>query len=407
MIYQDLINRGLIYQTSSDEIEELVQKGNAVVYCGADATGPSMHIGHLIPFLTAKRILANPSNKLIILIGGLTATIGDPKATAEREIIDPKVVEENAQKLKVQFEKIFSDVKDQITIVNNADWGNKITLPEFLRDYGKLFNVNNMLAKEVVASRLETGISYAEFSYQILQAIDFQKLFDEYGCNVQIGGSDQWGNITAGIDLVRKSRSAKVHAMTVPLLLKSDGQKIGKTESGALFLNPKMTSEYEFYQYFINVADNDLENLFNKITFIPKQQIDEIIKTHNQDPAKRYGQNEITRAMMELIHDLGSFEKIQKITKVLFGENVELSREEFEYAQQQNIPNLKLVSAIDFITQIAEVSQKSKSEIMRLIKQGAVKLDNNKITKNIDSSSLKNYGIISLGKKQKILYARG
>jgi tyrosyl-tRNA synthetase len=407
MIYKDIVQRNLVYQTSSNDIEKLIESGNATIYCGADATGPSIHIGHLIPFLTAKRILKNKSNRLIILIGGLTATIGDPKANSEREMIDVDIVVENCSKLKIQLEKLFIDVKDQVIFVNNADWGNKISLPEYLRDYGKLFNINNMLAKEVVASRLETGISYAEFSYQILQAIDYQKLSDDYNCNIQLGGSDQWGNITAGIDLVRKSRNKKVHAMTVPLLLKSDGQKIGKTENGAIFLDSNLTSQYDFFQYFINIADNDLENLLQKLTFIELSKIEQILKQHNLDPSLRFGQLELTRLMMEMIYESDAFTKTLKVSKVLFGEKINLTQEDFKYAQLQKITTVTINAQEDIITQIAKSSDKSKSEINRLFKQGAIKIDDEKITSEIMLSNFSDFGVISLGKKQKIIYARG
>lgn len=279
--WRDAINQ----QTNEEGLRELVENNSISLYCGVDPTGGSMHIGHLIPFMMMKRFQL-AGHKPFILIGGATGTIGDPSGrTSERMLQTLETVQENVEGLSSQMKKLFG--KDaNVTIVNNYDWLSSLTLLDFLRSYGKDFNINTMLAKDIVASRLDKGISFTEFAYQILQSIDFLHLFKNHNVQLQIGGADQWGNITSGLDLIRKKEGndAKVFGLTIPLMLKADGTKFGKTAGGAIWLDPKRTSPYEFYQFWLNQDDRDVIKYLKFFTFLDKEEIDFLEEKVKNEP---------------------------------------------------------------------------------------------------------------------------
>ena len=278
-IIDELEWRGAInQQTDAEGLYKLVGKKSISLYCGIDPTGDSMHIGHLIPFMILKRFQL-AGHHPVILIGGGTGAIGDPSGrTTERVLQTAEQVKHNADSLTEQMKKLFGE-DGSFTMMNNYDWLSKISLLDFLRDYGKLFNINTMLAKDVVASRLETGISFTEFSYQILQSIDYKMLYEKYGVQLQIGGADQWGNITNGIELIRKTNEIhEAFGLTIPLMLKADGTKFGKTAGGAVWLDPNKTSPFDFYQYWRNVDDADVIKCMKLLTFLPLEEIQEMEK---------------------------------------------------------------------------------------------------------------------------------
>ena len=324
-LYEELKWRGLIQDISSPDLIDKLNNGGLTFYIGTDPTADSMHIGHYSSFLISKR-LAKAGHHPILLVGGATGLIGDPKPTAERPMISKEAVEHNFKGLKKQAEEIFG-----FEVVNNYDWTKDINVIDFLRDYGKYFNINYMLAKDKVKSRLESGITYAEFSYMILQALDFMHLYEERGCTLQVAGSDQWGNITAGIELVRKKLDKEIYGMVMPLVTDSNGVKFGKTEGNALWLDKNKTSSYELYQYLINLEDSMIIEYLKKLTFLSKEEIEEIEKRHNENPGLREAHKILAREVITDIHGKEEYEKALKLSQVLFsGDIKELTSKEIE-----------------------------------------------------------------------------
>lgn len=331
-ILQDLQWRGLInQQTDPEGLKAALEKGKLSLYCGTDPTGSSLHIGHLIPFIVLKRFQMYGYHPLI-LIGGATGAIGDPSGrSTERMLQSVEQVEANKKSLTEQMEKIFGP---EFKIVDNYSWLSKLNLIDFLRDFGKNFSVNSMLSKESVSSRIEGGISFTEFSYQILQAIDFLHLFEDEGVTLQIGGADQWGNLTDGIDLIRhKYSKAEVFGLTIPLLLKADGTKFGKSAGGAVWLNPKMTSPYDFYQFWINTDDRDVVKYLKYFTFLSREEIENLAKETEERPNLRLAQKALAYEVTEFVHGKKEAERAQKISSLLFkGDVSSLSAGEIEEA---------------------------------------------------------------------------
>ena len=289
-LIEELQWRGLIYQqTDESSIEELLNKEQISLYCGADPTADSLHIGHLLPFMTLRRFQEH-GHRPIVLIGGGTGMIGDPSGKSEERILQTEdQVEANVEGISAQMHKLFEFGTDKGAIlVNNKDWLSQISLISFLRDYGKHVGVNYMLGKDSIQSRLENGISYTEFTYTILQAIDFGHLNRELNCKLQVGGSDQWGNITSGIELMRRMYGqTEAYGLTIPLVTKSDGKKFGKSESGAVWLDADKTSPYEFYQFWINQSDDDVIKFLKYFTFLDKDEINRLEESKNQEPHLR------------------------------------------------------------------------------------------------------------------------
>ncbi|MBG9984497.1 tyrosine--tRNA ligase [Aerococcaceae bacterium DSM 111022] len=341
-IITDLEWRGAInQQTDAEGLEKLTEDKSIALYCGVDPTGDSMHIGHLIPFMILKRFQL-AGHKPVVIIGGATGSIGDPSGrSSERSLQTMDVVNENARKLTEQMSKIFNkDGEQSFEIVNNYEWLSQLSLLDFLRDYGKHFNVNVMLAKDVVASRLDSGISFTEFTYQILQSVDFHYLFKHHDVQLQVGGADQWGNITAGLDFIRRMEGpeAEAYGLTIPLMTKSDGTKFGKSAGNAIWLAPEKTTPYEFYQFWINQQDGDVVKFLKYFTFLSKEEIEEIGKEVEENPHLRQGQKRLAEEITRFVHGQDALEDAQKITEALFTGNVsDLSVKQIEQGFQ-NMP---------------------------------------------------------------------
>ena len=332
-ILEDLKWRGAINQETDEEgLRELLNEKKISLYCGTDPTGDSLHIGHLIPFIMLKRF-EMAGHYPYILVGGGTGSIGDPSGRkTERQLQTKEQVEHNVQALTEQVTRLFGG-SGHVTFVNNFDWLSQFNLLDFLRDYGKEFNVNTMIRKDVVASRLENGISFTEFTYQILQSIDFLTLYRDHDVQLQIGGSDQWGNITAGIDLIHKKegQDAKVFGLTIPLMLKADGTKFGKTAGGAVWLDPKKTSPYEFYQFWLNQDDRDVVKYLKYFTFLSHDEIDALAEKVKTQPEKREAQRALAREVTTFVHGEDAMHEAEKISEILFsGDIKELTAEQVE-----------------------------------------------------------------------------
>lgn len=330
-LYEDLKWRGLIQDISDEELINKLNNEKLTFYIGTDPTADSMHIGHYSSFLISKR-LAKYGHKPILLVGGATGLIGDPKPTAERPMITKEEVEHNIQGLTKQAKEIFG-----FEVVNNYDWIKDINVIDFLRDYGKYFNVGYMLAKDKVRSRMETGITYAEFSYMILQALDFLHLYETKNCVFQVAGSDQWGNITSGIELIRKKIDKTAYGMVMPLVTDSNGVKFGKTEGNALWLDKNKTSSYELYQYLVNLEDSMIISYLKKLTFLSKEEIEEIEAKHNEHPELREAHKILAREIITDLHGKEEYEKAVRISEALFKGNFnDLSNEELGEAFKGN-----------------------------------------------------------------------
>ena len=374
-IIDELVWRGAINQQTDEEgLKLALESGEVKLYCGVDPTGDSMHIGHLIPFIMLRRFQLL-GHKPYVLIGGATGTIGDPSGrTSERQLQTLEVVQENVNKLAKQLKKIFGE--NNINLVNNYDWLSKIDLLSFLRDYGKNFSVNSMLAKDVVASRLDKGISFTEFSYQILQSIDFKYLNEEYGISLQIGGADQWGNITSGIDLIRRTNKNKAFGLTIPLMLKADGTKFGKTAGGAVWLDPEKTSPYEFYQFWVNQDDRDVVKYLKYFTFLSKEEIEELEMHTLKSPELRIAQKRLAEEVTRFVHGDVALQEAIKISEILFKGNVsDLMLEQIK-AIGNSMPRISLSrngireNIVDILVQCELVS--SKRQAREDISNGAI-----------------------------------
>ncbi|ETO50842.1 TPA: tyrosine--tRNA ligase [Staphylococcus aureus] len=334
VLIEDLKWRGLIYQQTDEQgIEDLLNKEQVTLYCGADPTADSLHIGHLLPFLTLRRFQEH-GHRPIVLIGGGTGMIGDPSGKSEERVLQTEEqVDKNIEGISKQMHNIFEFGTDHgAVLVNNRDWLGQISLISFLRDYGKHVGVNYMLGKDSIQSRLEHGISYAEFTYTILQAIDFGHLNRELNCKIQVGGSDQWGNITSGIELMRRMYGqTDAYGLTIPLVTKSDGKKFGKSESGAVWLDAEKTSPYEFYQFWINQSDEDVIKFLKYFTFLGKEEIDRLEQSKNEAPHLREAQKTLAEEVTKFIHGEDALNDAIRISQALFsGDLKSLSAKELK-----------------------------------------------------------------------------
>ena len=381
-IIDDLKWRGAINQaTDLDALKELTDNNKIALYCGTDPTGDSLHIGHLIPFMILKRFQL-AGHHPVIIIGGGTGAIGDPSGRkSERQLQTMDQGHHNEEALTAQMKKLFGT--ENFTIVNNYDWLSKISLLDFLRDYGKLFNINTMLNKEVVASRLEAGISFTEFTYQILQSVDFLHLYRHNDVQLQIGGSDQWGNITAGIDLIHKVEGPdiKVYGLTIPLMLKADGTKFGKTAGGAVWLDPKKTSPYEFYQFWINQDDRDVVKYLKYFTFLSKDEIDALAEKVEKEPWKREAQRRLAEEVTKFVHGEAAVEEAERISKAIFsGDVADLSVEEIEQGFK-NMPSVdvenKKENIVIWLTDNG--IEPSRRQARQDVSNGAIRINGEKV----------------------------
>ena len=381
-IIDELKWRGAVNQVSDEEnLSKLLDEKSVGVYCGTDPTGDSLHVGHLIPFMMLKRFQL-AGHRAFILIGGGTGSIGDPSGrSTERTLQTMEQVHHNEEALTSQMKKLFGE--DNITIVNNYDWLSKISLLDFLRDYGKLFNINTMLNKEVVASRLEVGISFTEFTYQILQAVDFHHLLLENDVQLQIGGADQWGNITAGIDLIHKMEGSdtQAFALTIPLMLKADGTKFGKSAGGAVWLDPEKTTPYEFYQFWLNQDDRDVVKYLKYFTFLGKEEIEELAKKVETEPEKREAQRRLAEEVTEFVHGKEAVHQAEHISKALFsGEVKDLTADEIEQGFK-NMPTVTVNKEPENIVEwlVASGIEKSKRQAREDVTNGAIYINGDRI----------------------------
>ena len=317
-LWEELNYRGLVKDVAGEDIGKKLDNEKISFYWGTDPTADSLHIGHYSSLVTAKR-LANAGHKPILLVGGATGLIGDPRPTAEREIISYEKLNENKEKLKKQVKKL---VGENVEVVDNYDWTKEFDYITFLRDIGKYINVNYMLNKDIIARRLESGITYAEFSYTLIQGNDFLHLFENKNCSMQVAGSDQWGNITTGIDLIRKKTGKEAYGFTMPLVLDANGNKFGKSEGNALWLDIEKTSSYELYQYLINASDELVEDYLKIFTFFTKEEIENIMKKHLEHPELRTAQKTLGHEIVKDIHGLEEANRAVKISEALFSGNV-------------------------------------------------------------------------------------
>lgn len=400
-LFEELQWRGLIKDISSPELEKKLNEGGLNFYIGADPTAESLHIGQFPTFLMIER-LKRAGHHPFILVGGATGRVGDPRGTGEREKAEISVIEHNYEKIKKQMKKLFGD---EIQLVNNFDWFQHINYIDFLRDVGKYINVTYMINKDLVKRQLDIGISYAEFSYMLIQGYDFKELHDKYGINLQFGGSDQWGNLTTGIELIRKLNNEEVYAFSMPLTLDSTGKKLGKSYGNALWLDEEKTSSYEMYQYILNFEDSMVEEYLKKFTFLSKEEIESIMAEHNQYPEKRIAQKRLAKEVLDFIHGEDAYENAVKISESLFSGNIkELSAREIEDAFKGIEPFVaKEENLVDFLVEFGICS--SKREAREFISNGSISVNgdrvmdlNYQITKN-DSVEHK-YVVIRRGKKK-------
>lgn len=373
-LFEDLKWRGLIKDISSPELEKKLNEGGMSFYIGTDPTADSLHVGHLSSFLISKR-LKDAGHHPILLVGGATGMIGDPRPTSERAMISKEEVQRNFEALKKQVEGIFG-----FEVVNNYDWIKDINIIEFLRDYGKFFNINYMLDKDIIRRRLETGITFAEFTYMILQALDFKYLHENKGVNLQCAGSDQWGNITAGIDLIRKTTGDEVYAFTMPLVTDSQGKKFGKSEGNALWLDKNKTSSYKLYQFFINVEDSMVIDYLKIYTFLSKEEIEELDRKNKDHPELREAHKTLAKEIITFLHGREEYEKAVKLAENLFQNKFKnMSKEDIiELFGGEDIKTVKSnANIVDFITDMGVV--KSKREAREFISNGAISVNGDKI----------------------------
>ncbi|MFB7139896.1 tyrosine--tRNA ligase [Gottfriedia sp. NPDC056225] len=383
-ILQDLEFRGLINQMTDEEgLQKLLSEESVSLYCGFDPTGDSLHIGHLLPVLMLKRFQV-AGHKPIGVVGGATGMIGDPSGKkAERTLNTADTVKLFSERIRTQLLPFLSfEGENAAKVVNNYDWTGELDVITFLRDIGKNFGLNYMLAKDSVASRLEAGISFTEFSYMILQSYDFLKLYQDHNCKLQIGGSDQWGNITAGMELIRKTEEdSKAFGLTVPLVTKADGSKFGKTEGGAVWLDPEKTTPYEFYQFWINTDDRDVVKYLKYFTFLSKEEILELEKQFNDAPEQRVAQKALAAEVTKLVHGEEALDQAIKITEALFSGTVkELTAAEIKQGFK-DVPSFNLSDAekglVDLLVE-AKISP-SKRQAREDVQNGAVYVNGDRI----------------------------
>ena len=403
-IYDELVARGLIAQvTNEEEIKKMINNGKATFYIGFDPTADSLHVGHFMALCLMKR-LQMAGNKPVALIGGGTGYIGDPSGRTDmRSMMTPEMIQHNCDCFKEQMSRFIEFGEDKAIMVNNADWLLKLNYIDLLREVGACFSVNNMLRAECYKQRMEKGLSFLEFNYMIMQSYDFYYLYQNYGCNMQFGGDDQWSNMLGGTELIRRKLGKDAHAMTITLLLNSEGKKMGKTASGAVWLDPNKTSPYDFYQYWRNVGDSDVLKCIRMLTFLPLEQIDEM--DHWEGSQLNRAKEILAYELTKLVHGEEEAEKAQAGARALFGSGdssdmpvVELSADDFS---DDKIDIGSLLVKAELVA--------SKSEARRNIEQGGVSVDGDKISdvkKSYTMSELKQGIVIKRGKKsyKKVVY---
>lgn len=402
---ETLKERGYVYQFSAETLSEITDGEKRTVYLGVDPTADSIHAGNLVQFMFLRRF-ADAGHKIILIVGGGTALAGDPKPDVERELTDAKIIAARAKKLHAQAERLLGGV--DVRVINNADWLTKINLMEFLRDTGKHFTVNNLIKKDAISARMksEEGISFTEFSYPLLQAYDYWHLYKEYGCDLQIGGSDQWGNIIAGVDLIRRKEGAAVYALSCPLIVdKATGKKFGKSEGNAVWLDPEMTSPYAFYQFWLNVSDESVQDYLNLFTMLEATEIAALIEMHKRDKKERHAQKVLAREVTTLVHGSDEAAKAEKVSNVLFGESgiVELSKEEAEMLRNAAPSYEAQAGSAILDALVAAKLASSKREARQFLADKAVNLNGETISdaeRTLTQSDFHNgFALLKRGKK--------
>lgn len=364
--YEDLVYRGLIKDmTNNEDFEEKLNAGGMTFYIGTDPTADSLHLGHLSSFLICER-LARYGHHPIVLVGGATGLIGDPRPTKERDKSSEEVIFKNLEGIKAQLQKYFPHCE----MVNNYDWTKDVSFIDFLRDYGKFFNINYMINKDIIRRRLDEGISYTEFSYMLMQAYDFYWLYTNKNCVMQVAGQDQWGNITSGIELIRKKTDKEAYAFTMPLVTTASGVKFGKSEGNALWLDQEKTSSYDMYQYLINSEDAMVIDYLKRFTFLSKEEIDAIEEKHKVAPEKRDAHKALAYEVVKFLHGEEAANKAKEMSESLFGKG--------------NADNMEALVVENFEGTIVDLLvtmnlAPSKSEARRLVQQGGVSIDNEKV----------------------------
>ena len=374
-LYDELVWRGLINDISSPELEKKLNEGGLTFYIGTDPTGDSLHIGHYSSFLVAKR-LKEAGHNPILLVGGATGLIGDPKPNAERAMITKEQLEYNYKKLRKQVEDIFG-----FEVVNNYDWSKDINFIDYLRDYGKFFNINYMLSKETVKRRLDIGINYTEFSYMIMQSLDFLWLFENKGCTLQIGGQDQWGNITSGIELIRKKTGKEAYGFTMPLITKADGTKFGKSEGKAIWLDREKTSPYEWYQFLINSEDEKVIEYLKKLTFLSREEIESLEASLKENPELRLPHKALAREVITFLFGSEDYDEALKISEALFSGNIKSLTEKELASALSNIEPFEVDSDINIVDLLVEGKvASSKREAREFVTNGSITINEQKFT---------------------------
>ena len=398
-VFEELKWRGLIKDISSPELEEKLNKGGLSFYIGTDPTADSLHVGHLSSFLISKR-LKEAGHHPYLLVGGATGMIGDPRPTKERAMISKEQVSKNIAGLTKQVKELFG-----FDVVNNYEWTKDINVLDFLRDYGKYFNINYMLNKDIIRRRLESGITYTEFSYMLLQALDFKYLHEHKGVDMQCAGSDQWGNITAGIDLIRKSTGDEVYGFTMPLVTDSQGNKFGKSEGNALWLDKEKTSSYELYQFFVNVEDSMVIDYLKIYTFLSKEEIEELEAKNKAHPELREAHKALAREIITFLHGKEEYEKAVDLADHLFNNKFkDLSKKDIEdLFKGQEIKEVEEgINLVELVNNMGIA--KSKREAREFIEAGAISINGEKVTdleKVIDKEMFieSTYIVVKRGKK--------
>lgn len=397
-LYEDLMWRGLIKDVAGDNLKEILNGKPITFYWGTDPTADSLHIGHYSSLVTAKRLM-KAGHHPILLCGGATGRIGDPRPTAEREIIDSQTIEKNITGIRTQIDKLF---EGKAEIVDNYDWTKNYSFLEFLRDIGKYINVNYMINKDIISRRLETGITYAEFSYMLLQGYDFLHLYETKNCIMQVEGSDQWGNITTGIELIKKKLGKEAYAFTMPLILDASGKKFGKSEGNALWLDKNKTTPYAIYQYLINADDSKVFEYLKVFTFLTKDEIENIMEKQNINPESRIAQKTLAYEVVKDIHGKEEADNAITISNSLFTGNIkDLTDQDIEIAFQ-GIPKIEINEEIKLIDLLVNNNiASSRREAREFLNNNAITLDGDIVKdENLIINKEKNYHIIRRGKKK-------
>lgn len=374
-LFEDLKWRGLIKDITSPDLEEKLNKGGMTFYIGTDPTADSMHLGHLSSFLISKR-LKEAGHNPILLIGGATGRIGDPRPTSEREMKSIEEIEKNIEGLTKQAKDLFG-----FEVVNNFDWSKEINFIDFLRDYGKYFNVNYMLDKDIIRRRLETGITYTEFSYMIMQALDFFHLFKTKNCTLQVAGSDQWGNITAGVDLIKKKLGKEAYGFTMPLVTDKYGNKFGKSEGNALWLDKNKTSSYEIYQYLINSDDEKVIDYLKIFTFLSREEIEKLEESNKEHPELREAHKALAREVITFIHSKEDYTEAKRISEALFTEEIQTLSAKILKDNFASVPSFTIKKDTNIVELLVDNNIcMSKREAREMVVGNAISINNEKIT---------------------------